>query len=482
MMHTLDLVAKLWNLCHILRDDGVTYQEYLSELTWLLFPKMLEETGREQGLPVGYRWHDLRARRGAEQLEFYRAMLLQLGTEAGDPVRAIYANARTRLTVPRHLVKLVEGIDGLDWYSAKDDGLGVMYEGLLEKNACEKKSGAGQYFTPRPLVDCIVASIRPRPGEVVQDPAAGTGGFLIAADRYIKERTADLSELSRAEQGFQREQAFVGVELVPETQRLARMNLMLHDIGGPLYLGDSLSQLGADLPKADVILTNPPFGSRKGGGSPLRADFSVPTSNKQLAFLQHVYRGLKVGGRAAVVLPDNVLFEEHSGARVRAELMRECNLHTILRLPTGIFYAQGVKTNVLFFTRGDAKKKPCGEGEGDQTEAVWIYDMRTRMPAFGRRTPLHRSHFADFERLYGEQADGTGERMDQGEAGRFRPFSRADIASRGDNLDISWLSDDSDGCDEALPEPDEIAAEMMAGLRTALQELEALSDLLEARP
>src|SRR5690606_2356464 len=221
-----------------------------------------------------------------------------------------------------------------------------MYEGLLERNASETKSGAGQYFTPRPLIDCMVALINPQPGEVIQDPALGTGGFLIAADRYITANTEDLFALKTAQQKFQKFDAFMGMELVPDVHRLAMMNLMLHGIEGYISLADTLSPAGADLPKADVIMTNPPFGTKKGGGRPTRDDFIFPTSNKQLAFLEHVYRGLKPGGRAAVVVPDNVLFEDNTGREIRADLMGKCNLHTILRLPTGIFYAQGVKTNV----------------------------------------------------------------------------------------------------------------------------------------
>jgi type I restriction enzyme M protein len=351
MPTTTDIVQKLWNLCNVLRDDGITYHQYVSELTWLLFLKMAKETEREKQLPKGYRWDDLTKREGIEQLRFYRELLLHLGTEASPRVQAIYVDASTAMKVPRNLKKLVDSIDELDWYSAKSEGLGDLYEGLLEKNASEKKSGAGQYFTPRPLIDCIVTVMQPQAGEMIQDPAAGTAGFLIAADRYIKRHTDELFTLTEQQQVFQRQHAFYGAELVPDTQRLALMNLMLHDIEGGLQLGDTLSPLGAELPKADLIMTNPPFGTKKGGGLPTRDDFTYPTSNKQLAFLQHVYRALKPGARAAVVLSDNVLFEENTGTRIRADLMDKCNLHTILRLPTGIFYAQGVKTNVLFFTR-----------------------------------------------------------------------------------------------------------------------------------
>jgi len=462
---TQDIVAKLWNLCHVLRDDGITYHEYVTELTYLLFLKMAQETNRESLLPAGYRWGDLAGKDGIEQLEFYRGMLLHLGSESQSArVRAIFANANSALRAPKNLKTLTDSINSLDWYSARSEGLGDLYEGLLEKNANETKSGAGQYFTPRPLIDCIVELVKPQPGELIQDPASGTGGFLIAANRYIREHTDDLFELSEEQQKFQRNRAIYGMELVPDVQRLALMNLMLHDIDSDIVLGDALSPQGSALAKADVILTNPPFGSKKGGGLPTRDDFTFPTSNKQLAFLQHIYRGLKPGGRAAVVLPDNVLFEGNVGAKIRADLMEKCDLHTVLRLPTGIFYAQGVKTNVLFFTRG--------KSDQGNTSAVWFYDLRTNVPQFGKRTPLTRGHFGEFEAAYGERGD-------QGEEGRFRCFTRSFIAERGDNLDITWLRDENADHGDDLGEPAEIAAEILGHLRTAMEEMEALMEALE---
>lgn len=475
MTTTHDIVQKLWRLCDVLRDDGITYHQYVTELTWLLFLKMEQETRdqrRRYALPDGYRWEDLVSLTGNDQQIFYRELLLHLGTKAEGIVLAIYADAATSIRKPVTLGKLVADIDQLDWYDAKQEGLGDLYEGLLQKNAGEKKSGAGQYFTPRPLIDCMVALIKPQPGEVIQDPAAGTGGFLNAADRYMREETDDYTHHSVTERlhDFLENQAFVGVELVPEAHRLMLMNLMLHGVQGRFDRGDSLSGLGANLPKADVILTNPPFGTKKGGGGPTRDDFTFPTSNKQLAFLQHIYRGLKPGGRAAVVLPDNVLFEENTGTKIRQDLMGKCDLHTILRLPTGIFYAQGVKTNVLFFRRG---KKDEGS-----TKAVWIYDMRNNMPSFGKRTPLTRAHFAEFEKAFGKKSDGKSRRKDEGEEGRFRKFTREEIEKRGDNLDISWLRDEDAQSHEDLGEPDEIAAEIIGHLQTAMAELEALSELL----
>ena len=315
------------------------------------------------------------------------------------------------------------------------------------------------------LIDCMVSLVKPQPGERVQDPAAGTGGFLIAADRYIKDRTDELFELSEREQTFQRKEAFYGMELVPGAHRLCLMNAMLHGIEGDIHLGDTLSPAGAALPKADVILTNPPFGTKKGGGRPTRDDFTFPTSNKQLAFLQHIYRGLRPGGRAAVVMPDNVLFEEGVGTRIRADLMNKCSLHTILRLPTGIFYAQGVKTNVLFFQRGETDK--CN------TKGVWIYDMRSNMPGFGKRTPLTRKHFADFEDSFGDGISSYSKRSDQGEHGRFRFFIREVITDRGENLDISWLTDVNNRSD-VISDPGDVALEIIDNLRAAVGEMESL--------
>ncbi len=471
MNATNDIVQKLWNLCHVLRDDGITYLQYVTELTYLLFLKMAQETGVEDQLPLGYRWGDLVAKDGIEQLNFYRTTLLELGSSSSTRVQAIFANAQTALKQPRILKKLVQSIDELDWYSAKQEGLGDLYEGLLEKNASEKKSGAGQYFTPRPLIDCMVELIKPQPGELVQDPAAGTGGFLIASDRYIKQYTDDLFDLTEAQQSFQRHQAFYGIELVQDAHRLLLMNMLLHGIEGAVSLGDTLSSDGQELPKANVILTNPPFGTKKGGGLPTRDDFTFPTSNKQLAFLQHIYRSLLPEGRAAVVLPDNVLFEDVQGRSIRADLMDKCNLHTILRLPTGIFYAQGVKTNVLFFQRGKTDK--------GNTKQVWIYDMRTNMPAFGKRTPLTKEHFQPFELAYGDDPNGGSQRVDQGESGRWRCFTRDAITKRGENLDITWLRDESLHSGDDLPEPEAIAAEIMVKLQTAMEEMEALTLLLE---
>lgn len=469
---TTDIVAKLWNLCNVLRDDGVTYHEYVTELTYLLFLKMAKETGTEDKLPEGHRWDDLESKAAPERLEAYKVMLIHLGTHGSQITKEIFAAARSFIDKPATLSALITAIDTIDWYSAKTEGLGDLYEGLLEKNANEKKSGAGQYFTPRVLIDSIVDLMQPRLGEVIQDPAAGTGGFLIAANHFIREHD-DIEALSEAAYKKYRLQ-FHGMEIVQAAHRLGLMNLMLHDLDSDetsgIRYGDTLSSEGQQMPKADLILTNPPFGTKRGGGLPTRDDFTYPTSNKQLAFMQHIYRALKPGGRAAVVLPDNVLFESNTGADIRRDLMNKCNLHTILRLPTGIFYAQGVKTNVLFFTRGKTEK--------GNTPGVWVYDLRANMPQFGKRTPLTRAHFADFEKAYGDAPDGSAERIDTGKEGRFRYFSREDIARRGDSLDIAWLKDESVSADGEIEKPEVLAQEAIDELQGALDELRALMDEL----
>jgi type I restriction enzyme M protein len=523
-----DIVQKLWNLCDVLRDDGINYSDYVTELVLLLFIKMVHEnteagTLKKHPLPEGCRWTDLNGKSGINLLNDYKVILFALSTGKRievdpkntdqskevivheDPlISAIYADAQTRLREPRHLEQMIKTLDQIDWFSAKKDGLGDLYEGLLEKNANETKSGAGQYFTPRALINTMVRCLKPQPGEIIQDPAAGTAGFLIAADQFIKDQTDDLYDLNAQQQAFQKNKAFVGIELVPGTRRLALMNCLLHgmegDDEGVVHMGNALGQAGASLPKADVILANPPFGTSKGGEASItRDDLTYVTSNKQLAFLQHIYRNLKPGGRAAVVLPDNVLFEAGVGTDVRRDLMNKCNLHTILRLPTGIFYAQGVKTNVLFFTKGSVKDQ---QQEENCTENVWVYDLRTNMPSFGKRTPFGEQHLKPFEVVYGDKPNDQSERK-EGEYSfhsedielpeevqqteenqgvdermihsRWRKFSRQWIAEhKGDSLDISWLKD-SDSVDAAnLPEPSVLAGEAMGELVQALGELDAL--------
>lgn len=473
MTKTIDIVQKLWNLCNDLRDDGVTYHQYVTELTYLLFLKMAKETDTEDQLPDGYRWDDLLHLSAPDLFDHYRRTLLELGTKGAPLVRQIYVDANSFIRKPVTIKKLVMDIDALDWYNAREEGLGDLYEGLLAKNANEKKSGAGQYFTPRPLIDSIVAVMKPTSDDRIQDPAAGTGGFLIAAHHYIREHEDEFT-WDDAQRKRYYQDAYHGMELVPDTQRLALMNLMLHGLANDpeksgIHLGDTLSDDYRKLGKATLVLSNPPFGTKKGGGGPTRDDLTFETSNKQFSFLQHIYNALETNGRAAVILPDNVLFESGIGKAIRANLMDKCRLHTILRLPTGIFYAQGVKTNVLFLTRGASDK--------GNTQEVWVYDMRVKMPQFGKRTPFTREYFREFEAAFGDDprggVDALAARVDTGFEGRFRRFTREQIAERGDSLDISWLKDDNADVGE-LPEPAQLAEEALTELKGAMEELRAI--------
>ncbi len=461
-MNNQEIVSKLWNLCNVLRDDGITYHQYVTELTYILFLKMAKETDSETEIPEAYRWDALTAKSGIELRRFYKELLNHLGDECTGRIREIYQGATSNIEEPKNLEKIVSSIDALDWYSAKEEGLGNLYEGLLEKNANEKKSGAGQYFTPRVLIDVMTELVAPQPGERCNDPACGTFGFMIAADRYVKDQTDDLFDLSAAEQAFQRTQAFTGCELVHETHRLALMNAMLHDIGGDIKLGDTLSNFGKQLSGYDVVLTNPPFGTKKGGERATREDFTFPTSNKQLNFLQHIYRSLKTDGkaRAAVVLPDNVLFADGDGTKIREDLMEKCDLHTVLRLPTGIFYAQGVKTNVLFFTRGKSDK--------GNTKAVWFYDLRTNMQNFGKTNPLKLEHFDAFKAAY------LAEDRSKVEDERFHCFTREQIREKNDSLDLGLIRDDSVLDYEDLQDPIESGEEIVAQLEEAVDLIQSV--------
>ncbi len=462
-MTNQEIVSKLWNLCNVLRDDGITYHQYVTELTYILFLKMAKETDTEGSIPEEYRWDELKSKDGIELKIFYEKLLRELGENCTGRIQEIYSGARTNIEEPANLKKIITNIDGLDWYSAKEEGLGNLYEGLLEKNANEKKSGAGQYFTPRVLIDVMTELVAPQPGERCNDPACGTFGFMIAADKYVKDHTDDLFSLEPDMQAFQKKEAFTGGELVHETHRLALMNAMLHDIEGKIYLCDTLSNQGKAMSGFDVVLTNPPFGTKKGGERANRDDFTYQTSNKQLNFLQHIYRSLNADGkaRAAVVLPDNVLFQDGDGERIRVDLMNKCNLHTILRLPTGIFYAQGVKTNVLFFTR---EKEEQGS-----TKEVWFYDLRTNMPSFGKTNPLKESDFDGFKAAY------TAEDRHAVEDERWSVFTREQIGTDGKNnsLDLGLIRDDSIVDYEDLPDPIDSAEEAVA-------QLEEATDLLKS--
>jgi type I restriction enzyme M protein len=485
-MSTQDLVAKLWNLCNLLRDDGVTYHEYINELTFLVFLKMVEETGQDELIPTGCRWADLEAMNSATRLEAYKKMLVDLGSHGSLITQAIYNNASTVIRKPATLNKLVTEIDKLDWYNAKTEGLGDMYEGLLEINATEKKSGAGQYFTPRVLINAMVELMKPTLDDVIVDPTAGTGGFLISAHHYIKQHN-DINALDETAYDKYQHKTFYGMELVPDTRRLAMMNLMLHDLAiddrnAGILFGDTLSNEGKQLPPATLILANPPFGTKQGGGIPTRDDLVHYTSNKQLAFLHLMYHVmLKPGGRAAVVLPDNVLFEGSTGRTIRQDLMEKCNLHTILRLPTGIFYAAGVKTNVLFFN----KPKDANKDKGN-TQNVWVYDLRANMPQFGKRTLFTPKHLQEFYAAVGHDLTHVDETSRQAfierharqngnaQECRLRCFSREQIRQKDDSLDLAWIRDDSVEDSASLPEPDVLINQALEEMAGAMQELQAI--------
>ena len=421
---------------------------------------MAKETKTEDTIPEEYRWDKLVTHSGIELKKFYKELLAYLGENTKGRVREIYQGSSSNIDEPKNLEKIIKSINELDWYSAKEEGLGNLYEGLLEKNANEKKSGAGQYFTPRVLIDVMTQLIAPQVGERCNDPACGTFGFMIAADAYVKSISDDYCDLTEKQAEFQVKEAFTGGELVHETHRLALMNAMLHNIEGRIVLGDTLSESGKAMTGYDVVLTNPPFGTKKGGERATRDDFTYTTSNKQLNFLQHIYRSLKADGkaRAAVVLPDNVLFADGDGEKIRVDLMNKCNLHTVLRLPTGIFYAQGVKTNVLFFTRGKTDE--------NNTKEVWFYDLRTNMPSFGKTNQLKKEHFTDFIKAY--TAEDRASVKDE----RWNCFTRDQIAAKGNSLDLGLIRDESILDYEDLPDPIESAQD-------CIDQLEMAADLIK---
>lgn len=470
-MTTREIIAKLWNLCNVLLDDGITYHQYVTELTYLLFLKMAKETGTEKDIPEKWRWDALRSKSGIDLKRYYKELLDGLGSQCTGRVQEIYQGALSNIDEPKNLEKIISSIDALDWYSARQEGLGNLYEGLLEKNANEKKSGAGQYFTPRVLIDVMTSLMKPQAGERCNDPACGTFGFMIAAFQYVKDHTDDFYELSEEQANFEVHEAFTGCELVHDTHRLALMNAMLHGVQGEILLGDTLSNLGKSMKDYDLVLTNPPFGTRSGGERAARDDFTYPTSNKQLNFLQHIYRSLKADGkaRAAVVLPDNVLFANGDGEKIRCDFMDKCRLHTVLRLPSGIFYAHDVKTNVLFFTRGTTDK--------DNTDKVWFYDLRTHMPSFGKTHPLTRENFAGFEAAY-TAADRSAVADE-----RWSCFTREEIRDKGNTLDLGLirdasLADEADGLDpaESAEEAADDLAEAADLLRSVSASLRALEE------
>lgn len=485
-MSAEEIANKLWSLCNVLRDDGVTYHQYLNELTYILFLRLSETKGFEEDIPEEYRWSTLTAIKDNVTLfDTYRELLATISVKSGNAtVAEIYTNASTTLRKPVNLRTLVTTIDAINWFDEHEqDKIATIYEELLEKNAGEKKSGAGQYFTPRPLINVMVELVTPKLNERWNDPAAGTFGFMIAADQYLRNKYDDYYDLNAADRTFQVEEAFSGCELVQDAHRLALMNAKLHGLESDIELGDTLSEIGKTFRNFDGVLANPPFGTKQGGEKPSRDDLLFKTGNKQLNFLQHIYRSLHKRGdaRAAVILPDNVLFEDGDGRRIRQDLMDKCNLHTILRLPTGIFYAAGVKTNVLFFTRGSS--------ETGNTKRIWFYDMRTAAPSYGKRTPFTRAAFAGFINAYTggvgidrvrDTYDGTVDDELRGgiEDERWTSLSREEIAAKNDSLDLGLMAETGTGDGAMAEEPLDIAKEAAEELRGIQVELEKLIELL----
>jgi type I restriction enzyme M protein len=479
------LVQKLWNYCNILRDDGLSYGDYVEQLTYLLFLKMADEQSRPpfkkpSAVPKGYDWPSLLAKDGDDLEAHYRHVLDTLGKRKGM-LGVIFRKAQNKVQDPAKLRRLiVDLIDKEQWSSLSADVKGDAYEGLLQKNAEDVKGGAGQYFTPRALIAAMVDVMAPQPGQTICDPACGTGGFLRAAHTYIAKHPA----LDREQKKRLRTGSLFGIELVDGVTRLCAMNLLLHGIGGdsdtelPVVTKDALAGKHGEY---DMVLANPPFGKKSSvtivneAGEQQREslvinrdDFWATTSNKQLNFLQHIFTILKQHGRAAVVLPDNVLFEGGAGETIRRELLKQADVHTLLRLPTGIFYAQGVKANVLFFDRKPAREKPW-------TERLWIYDLRTNLHFTLKENTLKRSDLDDFVTCYNPK-----NRHDRRESERFKGFTYEELTNRDKvNLDIFWLKDESLEESANLPAPDVIAAEIAADLEAALEQFAAIADDLK---
>jgi type I restriction enzyme M protein len=491
------LVNKLWSYCHVLRDDGLSYQDYLEQLTFLLFLKMADErerlTGEEQPIPEGHRWVDLAGPQmeGVELEQHYRETLRELGQQGGM-LGLIFEKAQNKIQDPAKLRQLIiELVDKENWSAMSADVKGDAYEGLLERNAQDVKGGAGQYFTPRPLIDAIIDCVRPQPGEVVADPACGTGGFLLSAYEHLSR-----FDLDRDQKRHLRFEALRGVELVPNVARLCGMNLFLHGIGPdgtddhapPIEIDDALREK-PDL-HADVVVTNPPFGKKSSitvvneeGETDRqtltynRPDFWTTTSNKQLNFVQHVKSLLKIHGRAAVVVPDNVLFEGGAGEIVRKKLLKECEVHTLLRLPTGIFYAQGVKANVLFFDRKPGAEAPW-------TKTVWVYDLRTNMHFTLKTQRMTRADLDEFVECYrpGDRHNRRATWSEDTPDGRWRPYGYDEILGRDKvSLDLFWLRDESLEDSANLPDPNVLAQEIADDLRSALDQIEDVLGDLEVR-
>ena len=492
--HAQRIVSKLWNYCNVLRDDGLSYGDYVEQLTFLLFLKMAHERterpfDQESAVPAGYDWPSLLARDGDELETHYRHVLERLGREPGM-LGLIFRKALNKIQDPAKLRRLiVELIDREQWTAMDADVKGDAYEGLLEKNAQDTKGGAGQYFTPRPLIQAIVDVMTPRPGETICDPACGTGGFLLAAHDHIMRGNPNMS---REERRHLKLDALHGIDIVDSVTRLCAMNLLLHGIGPtdgevepPVRTDDSLRDAGSD--RFHLVLTNPPFGRKSSVRvinaegeeerqdlTVVRDDFWASTSNKQLNFVQHVHSILAMHGRAAVVVPDNVLFEGGAGEAVRRRLLQQCDVHTLLRLPTGIFYAQGVKANVLFFEKRPGREEPW-------TSKLWMYDLRTNMHFTLKTNPLGRSDLDDFVACY--HAANRHERTPTWSAenpdGRWRAYDYEELVERDKaSLDIFWLRDEALEASANLPSPDVIAAEIIEELRAALEQFEEIQSEL----
>jgi len=468
------IVSKVWNYCHVLRDDGVSYGDYVEQLTYLLFLKMADEQtkppfSKPSTIPQGFDWPTLLQKDGSALEAHYRLTLETLSKEAGM-LGVIFRKSQSRIQDPAKVKRLIELINAATWLGLDVDVKGEIYEGLLQKNAEDIKSGAGQYFTPRPLIKAIVEAMRPEPGMTICDPACGTGGFLLAAHDYISSHYP----LDIDQKRFLKFDAFRGKDIVDGVVRLCVMNLYLHGIETPIECGDSLIADPGD--RFDMVLTNPPFGKKSsytifnGEGKtqkePLvyeRPDFWATTSNKQLNFLQHVKTLLKTNGRVAIVVPDNVLFEGGAGETVRKKLLHECDVHTLLRLPTGIFYAQGVKANVLFFDRKPASETPW-------TDRLWIYDFRTNMHFTLRTNTLQYEDLLNFIHCYNAQ-----NRYERKETERFKVFTYEELMQRDKvNLDILWLKDESLEDSANLPAPEILAREIADNLESALTQFSSI--------
>src|SRR5881296_3384558 len=486
MSNPSQLVSKLWNYCNILRDDGLSYGDYVEQLTFLLFLKMADEQSRppfnkKSPIPDKYSWPELLKRDGDELEIHYRHTLEELGKEPGL-IGVIFRKAQNKIQDPAKLRRLiVDLIDKEEWSSLDTDVKGDAYEGLLQKNAEDVKGGAGQYFTPRPLIRAIVDVMQPQPNETICDQACGTGGFLLIAHDFIRNH----NKLDKKQLTFLNTEQLRGVELVDSVARLCCMNLVLHGIGaGPGQAADAThvpvmvkDALAGKHGEYEMVLTNPPFGKKssvtivnEAGDEEKqslvvhRDDFWASTSNKQLNFLQHVFTILKQHGRAAIVVPDNVLFEGGAGETVRRELLKQADVHTLLRLPTGIFYAQGVKANVLFFDRKPAAEKPW-------TTKLWIYDLRTNKHFTLKENTLKRSDLDDFVACY-----NPTNRHERKESERFKSFTYEELLKRDKlNLDIFWLKDESLEDSANLPDPDIIAAEIVEYLEAALSQFATIA-------